>query len=213
MYFLYKNAYLTVRLLTGNVGSLVISYGYENGTQDILITLQSIGSSVGRLSSGFVVDIVRRYLSVATLIFLVCIITFFNQVLFIFGIEIWALCLAAALCGLCYGSMVSVMPNYVADEWGTNNFGTNWGQLFPSIVIGSFLIGSFLPGAIYDAQVPKGSNLCKGVNCYRWSFVATAILNFLSAILALILIWMYKRKLQRALHIAQQKESDGTTVN
>jgi MFS family permease len=177
---------------------MVLSYGYENGSQNILITLQSIGNSVGRVASGFIVDLVRKYISVPSLILFICIITFLTQVLFLFAIDIWALCIASVFCGLCYGAMVAVMPNYVAEEWGTKYFATNWGQLFPSLMLGNFLIGSFMPGLIYDAQVPKDSKECKGVYCYRWSFMVTTGVNYISVILSMLLVWLYKRKQWRA---------------
>lgn len=182
-------------MFTGNVGSIVISYGYENGSQDILITLQSIGSSVGRLITGFVVDLVRRYVSIPFLIVCICFLTFLNQILFLFATDIWILCIGSVINGLCYGAIASVMPNYVAEEWGTKYFATNWGQLFPSVIIGTFVIGSFIPGMIYDAQVPKDEKECKGVYCYRWSFFATTILNFISVLLSILLFWLDKRKL------------------
>lgn len=87
------------------------------------------------------------------------------------------LLLGIALIACSFGGIFAIMPVIIAELFGTENFGTNWGILVLAPGSSSFLLG-YLFGRIYDSHATvvdagTGDAQCHGTACYRDIFLVT----------------------------------------
>lgn len=97
--------------------------------------------------------------------------------------------LVSTLTGLGYGALFGCFPALVADAFGAQGLGLNWGIIiFAPVISGN--VYNLAYGRIYDAHSrptgPDGSSDCtEGLGCYRDAYWVTLASSVAGVILAL----------------------------
>ncbi|KAG9692624.1 putative MFS transporter, partial [Aureobasidium melanogenum] len=204
---------MTINNIGNNAKTLWHHYD-ENASHDFIQSRQlmhvgilSIGSFVGRLSSGIGSDFVvkrlhsSRYWSIvaSSLIFTVA------QV---FGLTIenpTHLYLLSSVTGLGYGALFGVFPALVADAFGAPGLGINWGAMTMSPVISGNIFNTAY-GAILDSHSGSADGhhrICNdGKSCYSQAYTITLVASIMGIAWSL---WCVRRdtkekKAQRKLY-------------
>lgn len=144
------------------------------------VSILSVFSFLGRLSSGISSDIIVKKLhmsrfwcaGVSATIFML------GQI-FAIRIEnphyLWTV---SSLNGLAYGVLFGVFPALVVDTFGPNGFAVNWGFMTMAPVVSGNIFNLFY-GAVYDAHSeiqPGGERSCdEGLVCYRTAYYVTLV--------------------------------------
>ncbi|KFA61551.1 hypothetical protein S40285_04020 [Stachybotrys chlorohalonatus IBT 40285] len=178
-----------------------VESGFLVRRQQLHVSILSICSFLGRLSSGVGSDFLVKKLHASRVWCLVvaCIVFFLAQV---FALNItdpnW-LFLVSSLSGLGYGFLFGVFPSIVAERFGIRGMSQNWGFISFSPVISSNIFNLFY-GKIYDAHSviePTGERSCDdGLECYRSAYGITlfaCIIGFVTS------VWVIQH--QRAEHV------------
>ncbi|KAF2194310.1 MFS general substrate transporter [Zopfia rhizophila CBS 207.26] len=173
------------------------------------VSIISVMSFLGRLSSGIGSDIIVKKLSMSRFWCAAA-----SATIFMFGqicairVEnpnfLWAV---SGLTGLAYGVLFGVFPTLVADAFGTKGFAVNWGFMTLAPVV-SGNIYNLCYGAIYDAHSeiqPNGERSCsEGLNCYQTAYYVT----FASSILG-ILACLWGIRHEHVLKRREEQEHEG----
>jgi OFA family oxalate/formate antiporter-like MFS transporter len=165
-------------LLSATAGLMLIAHmasiadtqaGWKAGF--MLVVVLSIFNALGRVLIGFLSDIIGRKPSMI----LVFLIQAVNMFLFSHYQSVPTLILGAAIAGLAYGSLFSLMPSITADFFGIKNLGVNYGLVFSGWGIAA-VIGPILGGF---AVMKTGT--------YTTSYVAAGILLLVGTVLVLLM--------------------------
>jgi MFS transporter, OFA family, oxalate/formate antiporter len=165
-------------LLSATAGLMLIAHmasiadtqaGWKAGF--MLVVVLSIFNALGRVLIGFLSDLIGRKPSMI----LVFLIQALNMFLFSQYQSIPILILGAAVAGLAYGSLFSLMPSITADFFGIKNLGVNYGLVFSGWGIAA-VIGPILGGF---AVMKTGT--------YTTSYVAAGILLLVGTVLVLLM--------------------------
>ncbi|KAF9920216.1 hypothetical protein FBU30_009985, partial [Linnemannia zychae] len=152
------------------------------------VGLISISSYVGRILSGFGSDVaIAKYDAHRVYAMPVAAVCMgLAQVTGMFANLQW-LYLCSILTGLAYGGFFGVAGTVVAELWGAETCGQNWGWLSWGSAIGGMLF-NLLFGLVMDAHRPVvdgESQVCYGHHCYRWALVISfgaCVLSFLLSV-------------------------------
>jgi len=137
----------------------------------MLVVVLSIFNALGRVLIGFLSDIIGRKSSMI----LVFLIQAVNMFIFSQYQSIPTLIVGAAIAGLAYGSLFSLMPSITADFFGVKTLGVNYGLVFSGWGIAA-VIGPILGGY---AVMKTGT--------YTTSYMAAGILLLLGTVLVLFM--------------------------
>ena len=167
------------------------------------VSILSLASFVGRLSSGIGSDVVvkklhsSRYWSLvaSSLIFVlaqICGLSIENPIY---------LFLLSGLSGLGYGALFGVFPALVADAFGAKGLGINWGAMTMSPVI-SGNIFNLAYGTILDSHsgpIEGHDRLCRdGKSCYSAAYSITLVASVIGVAWSLWCVWHEAREKRRA---------------
>lgn len=148
------------------------------------VSILSIGSFIGRLSSGIGSDFVVKRLHSSRYWSLVASSLIFT-IAQVFGLTIenpTHLYLLSSVTGLGYGALFGVYPALVADAFGAAGLGINWGAMTMSPVI-SGNIFNIAYGAILDSHSGSADGhhrICNdGKSCYSQAYVITLVASFM----------------------------------
>ncbi|KAJ1668509.1 hypothetical protein IW140_000341 [Coemansia sp. RSA 1813] len=180
-----------------NVGTIVNALYYSStdspdhsAAQRLInhhVAVVSLGSFMGRLTIGFVVDTCKRVWSLprSGILVVVVFVVVISQVVVGIAETLPALLVGSALTGLSYGFIFGFVPTLVSVWFGTQHFGSNWGLTSVFIGFSGQALGAFF-GYIYDKNIPdQDASKCPGGSCYRVAFVLStgiAMLGLLSAV-------------------------------
>ncbi|KAF1850619.1 MFS general substrate transporter [Cucurbitaria berberidis CBS 394.84] len=148
------------------------------------VSIISIGSFFGRLSSGIGSDIIVKQLHHSRFWCAAISATIFAFAQFAaIRIEnpnfLWAV---SGLCGLAYGVLFGVLPALVVDAFGPDGFAVNWGFMTIAPVISGNIYNLFY-GVVYDSNSvvePDGQRGCEqGLKCYRTAYYVTLVSSVL----------------------------------
>jgi OFA family oxalate/formate antiporter-like MFS transporter len=135
------------------------------------IATLAIFNTVGRVLSGFLSDKVGRSRTM--------VLAFVLQAINMFAFKYYTtpslLVFGSAFTGLCYGTIFTLFPATAADYYGVRNLGVNYGLLFTGFGVAG-VVGPILGGKIRDS-----------FGSYNYSYVISAVLLLLGAVLALAL--------------------------
>ncbi|KAK7539341.1 major facilitator superfamily domain-containing protein [Phyllosticta citribraziliensis] len=154
------------------------------------VSIISVGSFLGRLTSGIGSDFIVKQLGLSRFWCLILSALIFTTGQFVaMNIEdpnhLWML---SGLTGLAYGALFGVFPSIVADAFGVQVMTQNWGFMTLSPVV-SGNIFNLCYGSIYDHQsveLEGGERECtKGLSCYRAAYGFT----FAGSLIGLLLIF------------------------
>ncbi|KAJ4310949.1 hypothetical protein N0V94_008182 [Neodidymelliopsis sp. IMI 364377] len=181
---------MTINNIGHNVQALW-SYFDKSATKDFIahrqllhVSIISIGSFLGRLSSGIGSDFIVKRLghsrfwcvTISAAVFAidqVCAIRIENPN------YLWVV---SGLCGLSYGMLFGVLPAVVVDTFGPDGFSVNWGFLTWAPVVSGNIYNLFY-GAVYDSNSivePDGNRNCEeGLICYQRAYYVTLLSSVL----------------------------------
>ncbi|KAI4736537.1 putative MFS transporter [Aureobasidium sp. EXF-12298] len=200
----FWNLFILLGLLCG-VGLMTIKYVFyhldiaktlwhhydKNASHDFIQSRQlmhvgilSVGSFVGRLSSGIGSDFVVKRLHSSRYWSLVASSLIFT-IAQVFGLTIenpTHLYLLSSVTGLGYGALFGVYPALVADAFGAAGLGINWGAMTMSPVISGNIFNTAY-GAILDSHSGSADGhhrICNdGKSCYSQAYVITLVASFM----------------------------------
>ena len=112
----------------------------------LFVAVLAIFNALGRIMAGIISDRIGRVRTIA----LVCTMQAATMLIFPSLTSSGAFFLGAALVGFSYGACLSLFPSATADNWGTANFGLNYGILFTAWGVGG-VFGPLLAGRIADS--------------------------------------------------------------
>ena len=135
----------------------------------LFVAALAIFNASGRILAGIISDRIGRVLTIA----LVCSLQAAAMLIFSRLTSSGAFFAGAALVGFSYGACLSLFPSATADNWGTANFGLNYGILFTAWGVGG-VFGPLLAGQIADST---GS--------YALAYQVAAIMLGVAALLSL----------------------------
>ncbi|KAG0292792.1 hypothetical protein BGZ96_003681 [Linnemannia gamsii] len=140
------------------------------------VALISLSSYMGRILAGFGSDvaIVKYGAHRVDVMPIAAICMGLAQVVGLFANLQW-LYLTSILTGLAYGGFFGVAGTVVAELWGEETCGQNWGWLSWGSALGGMLF-NLLFGLVMDAERPEvdgESQVCYGHHCYRWALVVS----------------------------------------
>lgn len=163
-----------IYLLSATAGLMLIAHMASiAGTQAawkagfVLVVVLSAFNALGRVIIGFLSDKIGRKSSMVV-VFLVQAV---NMFVFASYTSIPLLILGAAIAGLAYGSLFSLMPSVTADFFGVKNLGVNYGLVFSGWGIAA-IIGPILGGLVV---VKSGT--------YTASYIVSGVLLLVGTIL------------------------------
>ncbi len=142
------------------------------------VSIISLGSFFGRLSSGIGSDLIVKRLhhsrfwcaAISAAIFALA------QVAAIRVEDPHFLWAVSGLSGLAYGVLFGVFPALVVDAFGPDGFAVNWGFMTLAPVVSGNIYNLFY-GAVYDSNSvvePDGQRGCElGLGCYRTAYYVT----------------------------------------
>ncbi|KAF1949510.1 MFS general substrate transporter [Byssothecium circinans] len=142
------------------------------------VSIISLGSFFGRLSSGIGSDVIVKKLgqsrywcaAISGTVFMIA------QISAIRIEDPHHLWVVSGLCGLAYGILFGVLPALVMDAFGPDGFAVNWGFMTLAPVVSANVFNLFY-GAVYDSHSevqPSGERNCdEGLVCYRAAYYVT----------------------------------------
>jgi len=136
-------------------------------TPFLLISVYALFNFLGRIMFGGISDRLGRMKT----LFLMFIMQVIVYSVFIFLETPLLLAGGVAIVGLTFGGMLTIFPATTADYFGLKNLGFNYGMLITAWGVGG-LIGPLLGGLVRDYT-----------EVYLWSFIISAVLSGLGALL------------------------------
>ncbi|MFC1932463.1 MFS transporter [Chloroflexota bacterium] len=167
----YGSRMLTVAAIPLHLIPFIQDLGFSAATGGSVMAIMGFSALIGRISVGYLADIVpKRYA------FAICMTVMGISVLFLSTAQsVWQLVLWAVLYGPGYGGGSPVMGAMIGDYYGRKSFGTINGVIHIPMAV-TTLIGPVFAGYIFDVT---GS--------YRPAFIffaAVSVIGILAAILA-----------------------------
>lgn len=175
-------------LLTTNMGNIAQSRGGGNTDAAEATAMFSCAQSLGRLFSGRLSDIAvrRRIPRPFCFVALTAIMCAAHAMLCMPGRG--AFFAGTIFAGFAFGSMYPIMIVTIGELFGTERIASNY-MVFDGCpgAVSSIAVGKYFAVAVYEANVPAGSDKCFGDGCYRMTFVAVAGLQLIAGSCAVAL--------------------------
>ena len=131
--------------------SQLVPFGQQAGmtaaAAAFAITVGALGSTGGRVVSGWLSDVVGR---LTTLRLMILVSALAMPALFAWREQAFLFYLFVAVVYWCFGTQLSVFASTSADFFGTKHLGLNYGLLFTAYGIAG-LIGPIIAGRVFDA--------------------------------------------------------------
>ncbi|CZT10282.1 hypothetical protein WAI453_009375 [Rhynchosporium graminicola] len=171
-----------------------VSDDFINKRQAMHVSILSVCSFVGRLSSGVGSDFLNKVLHASRLwcLTIAAIIFLIAQILALSIENPHYLGLVSGLTGIAYGFLFGCFPSLVAEAFGVHGLSTNWGCMTLSTVIIGNVFNLFY-GFVFDKHSivkPGGERECtEGLACYRSAYVITVFACLAGLGVSLWSIW------------------------
>ncbi|XP_008794008.2 uncharacterized membrane protein YMR155W-like [Phoenix dactylifera] len=183
-----------------NMGQIGQSLGYPKRSISTFVSLISIWNYAGRVTAGFVSEIVHakykfpRPLALTLVLLLSCV----GHLLIAFGVS-QSLYLASVIIGFCFGAQWPLLFAIISEIFGLKYYSTLYNFGGVASPIGSYILNVRITGHLYDRETDKQSNglvrtkgkdlTCIGVECFKLSFIIITAATVLGALVSLILVW------------------------
>lgn len=159
-----------------NVAQIGASLDYPAHSISSFVSLMSIWNFLGRVVAGYVSEFLLmkyglpRPLMLTFVILMSCI----GHILIAFGVPN-SLYFASIITGFCLGAQLPLTATIVSDLFGLKHYSTLYNVGSVSSPFGSYIFNVRVAGGVYDREGERQSNgitkVCKGVGCYRLSFL------------------------------------------
>ena len=130
-------------LLLNNVSQIYIAQGGDKGGADVFVTILSVGSGFGRLSSGIISD---RFMSNRAYFMTLSVGAMGLSLLLCMLHSTVGLYMACTVAGLSYGALNCLNATVVSEIFGQLHFSSIYATASIALACGSFTISSFLVG-------------------------------------------------------------------
>lgn len=158
------------------------------------VAIVSISSFVGRLSSGFFSDVLKKRLNSQRIwtTFTASTLTIIGSIIII-RVDPTKHSLAnvyksSIIFGYAFGAMFGSFPSIIADSFGTKNFSKIWGVCTTGCLITIKWYSAILAQNLSNYTQPNESTCKAGVKCYEYTFYVIKLNAFLSCVLILFII-------------------------
>lgn len=184
-----------------NLGQIGTSLRYPKRSISTFVSLVSIWNYLGRVSAGFISEIVLvKYKFPRPLILtIVLLFSCFGHLLIAFNVP-GGLYVASVIIGFCFGAQWPLVFAIISEIFGLKYYSTLYNFGGVASPIGSYLLNVRVAGYLYDREADKqmaaagltrkaGEDLsCVGVDCFKLSFIIIAAATLFGCVISLILV-------------------------
>uniref|UniRef100_J3NDG4 Uncharacterized protein n=1 Tax=Oryza brachyantha TaxID=4533 RepID=J3NDG4_ORYBR len=181
-----------------NMAQIGQSLGYPAKSIKTFISLISIWNYAGRVTSGFASEIfLTRYkfprpMMLTLVLLLACV----GHLLIAFGVP-QSLYAASVIIGFCFGAQWPLLFAIISEVFGLKYYSTLFNFGSAASPIGAYVLNVRVAGRMYDAEAARqhggvavaGDKICKGVQCFKHSFLIITGVTFAGALVSLLLVW------------------------
>ncbi|CAN6242574.1 unnamed protein product [Urochloa humidicola] len=183
-----------------NFGQIGESLGYPQRSIATFVSLISIWSYLGRVTSGFGLDtalVHRHNLTSPLLMLLMLLLAVPGHLLIAFGVP-GALYPASMLIGFCYGATQPLILAITSELFGLKHYSTLSTLGTTVYPVGTYILNVRVAGRMYDKEAARQGRgnvmagrvaTCIGTRCYRESFLVIAVATAAAAAVAAMLTW------------------------
>ncbi|KAI3738247.1 hypothetical protein L2E82_28270 [Cichorium intybus] len=189
-----------------NLGQIGRSLGYPTTSITTFVSLVSIWNYLGRVSSGFLSEILLtkykfpRPLMLTLVLFLSCV----GQLLIAFGVPN-SLYISSVIMGFCFGAQWPLIFAIISELFGLKYYSTLYNLGAGASPVGSYILNVVVAGHLYDKEAMRqlrakgivrkdGEDLiCTGIECYKISFLIITATTLFGCLISLILVIRTKK--------------------
>ena len=185
-------------MLIVNVGQLVYVVGLSSKEKTILVSLLSICNCSGRITGGFLSDIIAERFRLPNLtMHLLAVSVMGVAMTCVLSASPGGLFAATLGSGFAYGVLYGSLPVVVGENFGIGSLGSIYAFMALGVCTGSLLFAKFLFASVYeehayivhcpsadcDRGLKEGDETCSGRKCVQESFETAAFCCFACACL------------------------------
>ncbi|KAL6839744.1 hypothetical protein ACP4OV_030432 [Aristida adscensionis] len=177
-----------------NIGQIGEALGYPRRSTATFVSLVSIWSYLGRVVAGFASDaIVARHRLPRPLLLVAALLLAVPGHLLVAFAAPGALYAASVVVGFCYGATQPLILATVSELFGLRYYSTLCTFANTVCPVGAYVLNVRVAGRMYDREAARQNAghgaACKGVRCYKESFVVVAAAAAAAAAVAAVLAW------------------------
>ncbi|CAH1442034.1 unnamed protein product [Lactuca virosa] len=189
-----------------NLGQIGRSLGYPTTSITTFVSLVSIWNYLGRVSSGFLSEILRtrykfpRPLMLTLVLFLSCV----GHLLIAFGVPN-SLYISSVIMGFSFGAQWPLIFAIISELFGLKYYSTLYNLGAGASPVGSYILNVVVAGRLYDKEATRqlkaqgivrkhGEDLvCNGIECYKMSFLIITATTLFGCLISLVLVIRTKK--------------------
>uniref|UniRef100_A0A0D9XZC8 Uncharacterized protein n=1 Tax=Leersia perrieri TaxID=77586 RepID=A0A0D9XZC8_9ORYZ len=181
-----------------NMAQIGQSLGYPSKSINTFVSLISIWNYAGRVGAGYISEILLskhkfpRPLALTAVLLISCV----GHLLIAFGVPN-SLYASSVIIGFCFGAQWPLLFAIISEVFGLKYYSTLFNFGSAASPIGAYVLNVRVAGRMYDAEARRqhggvaavGDKICKGVVCFKRSFLIITAVTFAGAVVSLLLVW------------------------
>lgn len=192
--------------MLNNLGSMILSYGGNDGDQNPMVIAFSVANCAGRLLSGFISDKLAKRITRVTVLNASVLLMGAFLYTFIYA-SVPAFYVGVIGVGLTMGSVFAMVPTFVSERFGQSYFAINFSIICLAPSAGSYLLSAVMASKIYQWHSKPGSTRCFGKQCFQLTFVILTVVCLVAFMVGLLLMHRSRRMYDRIRKYHQQQQS------
>ncbi|KAK9158614.1 hypothetical protein Scep_005188 [Stephania cephalantha] len=192
--------------LIDNLGQIGASLDYSPRAISTFVSLVSIWNYLGRVTSGFTSEFFLTKYKFPRPLMLTLILLFscVGHLLIAFAFP-GSVYLASVIIGFCFGAQWPILFAIISEIFGLKYYSTLYNFGAAASPVGSYILNVRVAGHLYDKEAAKQMNAlglkreegkdlsCKGVECYRMSFIIITAATIFGTLISLVLVWRTRK--------------------